>query len=158
MCLTKKINVMKRLFSYFTIVLCLLTLIQSCKKDIATASNTDLLKQKWTWISETLTIPAYSQKNSRQVFSTDSYSDFRNDNKVYNYLHNMHDTAFYNRENDTLSFVLIQNGQKADSTNAKILTLSTNTLVLSFANIYYIEDSTGVETICTGVVIDSLKR
>lgn len=109
-------------------------------------------------VSETRIIPAFPQGNLRQVFSDGSYSDFRTDNKVYNCLYTLYDTSVYSLSNNTLSLVSIQNGQMTDSTNATVLTLNPNILVLSFPNIYFVSDSNEVETIYTGVVIDSLRR
>ncbi len=154
---------MKKLF-YYIFVLGFSILLDSCKKDINSliplpAFDIELLRQKWTWVSTSDHVPAYPEKNQTYLLPNGSYSDFRTDSKVYNYFPPHFDTSGYFLKDSILSFYVLQNGQKIDSSNAKILTLNSNTLIFSFPSIYYVEDTlTGIETIYAGEVLDSLKR
>jgi hypothetical protein len=150
----------------------------ACKKDNNSYDNSTnvLLQHKWTLISRTATFPASPRNNFVETDSPNDYFTFGKNDTAYSYVTLYApfsiDTVYYKASPTSITFYVNQNqngwlfqsqdtsGHWHDTTVAQILTLTDNSLVLSFPAIGTVTNlaGPGITTYYPGTEIDSFKR
>lgn len=167
---------LKSKFTFFSFFLVIFSFyLAACNKDSTKTGNTtnSIVQNKWILISRTATFPASSGNNFHEIDSPQDYFNFGKNDTVYSYvtayLPFSIDTAFYKLSPNAITFYINDNqngfifqsqdtnGNWHDTTVAKILSLTENSMILSFPSIGTVGGS-GLTQYYPGTEIDSLKR
>ena len=149
--------------------------VTACNKNTTNSNNStnSILQNKWTLISRTATFPASPMNNFHEIDSPNDYLNFGKNDTVSSYvtayLPFSIDTAFYKVSQNTITFYTNNNqngfifqsqdtnGNWHDTTVVQILSLTENSMILSFPSIGTVGGS-GPTQYYPGTEIDSLKR
>jgi archaellum component FlaF (FlaF/FlaG flagellin family) len=149
-----------------------------CHKDNSSSGNSlnSLLQNKWALLSRTATFPTRPSLNFVETDSPNDYFKFGTNDTAYSYVTSYLpfsiDTAFYTSTSNSITFYINQkqnglifqnqdgNGVLHDTTVAQIITLTSNSLVLSFPTMGTVTNlvGPGITSYFPGTEIDSLKR
>jgi hypothetical protein len=131
-----------------------------------------MLQYKWTLISRTATFPGKPALNFKEIDTPDDYLTFGTNDTAYSYITSYLpfsiDTASYTfssnliNVHDSREYGIVfrhqdSNGVMLDNTTIQIISLTNNSLILSFPTQGSVVDN-GVATYYPGTIVYSLKR